>query len=210
MSARRNNPVGGVAAPRLVRLLGSRLSRMLDSLPNQSKEYPGWKSWLIVARLKTMATWMNASGSISDSWRMAVKSYPINSLQCLPYRHRNPHWCRGYTSSNASRHQASEAQCPEESRTDKGCIPSGQQSVTPRSQPLAPHLQAQSLTLPSVGSQEVSPSLPSQAQVRSSLSRTPSQDPCSPCDDVVGGGVFNSLPNLLFTYGSGGKNPAAL
>jgi len=78
---------GAAAPPRLVRLLGSRLSRMLDNLPNQSKRYPGWKSWLIVARLKTMATWMNASGSISDSWRMAVKSYPINSLQFLPYRH---------------------------------------------------------------------------------------------------------------------------
>ena len=75
-----------VAVPRLVRFLGSKWLRMMDNLPNQSKEYPGWKSWLIVARMKTMATWMNASGSISDSWRMAVKSYPINSLQCLPYR----------------------------------------------------------------------------------------------------------------------------
>jgi len=78
-----------VVVPRLVRFLGSKWLRMMDNLPNQSKEYLGWKSWLIVARMKTMATWMNASGSISDSWRMAVKSYPINSLQCLPYRHRN-------------------------------------------------------------------------------------------------------------------------
>jgi len=187
---------GSGCMARLVRFLGSKWLRMMDDLPNQSKEYLGWKSWLIVARMKTMATWMNASGSISDSWRLAVKSYPINSLQCLPYRHRNPRLCRGYTSSNASRHQASEARYPEESHTDKGCIPSGQQSVTPRSEPLAPHLQAQSLTPPSVESQEVSPSLPSQAQVRSSLSRTPSLDPCSPYNDVVVDGcVLNSQTN---------------
>lgn len=181
-----------VAAPRLVRFLGFGLSRMLDNLPNQSKEYLGWKSWLIVARLKTMAAWMNASGAISDSWRMAVKSYPINSLQRLPYRHRNPRWCRGYTSSNASRHQASEAQCPEESHTGKVYIPSGQQSVPPRSQPLAPHLQAQSRRLPSAESQEVNPLPPSQARGHSSLLRTLSQDRCSPYDDVVDDGVLNS------------------
>jgi len=154
-----------------------------------------------VAQMKTMATWMNASGSISDSWRMAVKSYPINSLQCLPYRHRNPRWCRGCTSSNASRHHASVARCQEESHTGKVYIPSGQQSVTPRSQPRAPHLQAQSLTLPSVGIQEVSPSLPSQVQVRSSLSRTLSLDPCSPYNDVVVDGcVLNSQTNSFYSY----------
>jgi hypothetical protein len=158
---------------------------MLDMLPNQSKEYPGWKSWLVVARLKTMATWMYASGSVSDSCIMAEKSYDRKGLSRLPYKERHPRSCPAHTSGSESPHPASEARCQVERHNDKACIPTARQSVTQLSQPLARIQSEQSPTPFSVGSQEASPSLPSQARGHFSSSRTLSQDQCSSCVDVV-------------------------
>ena len=185
-----------VAVARLVRFLGSEWSRRLDTLPDSAAKYPAWWVWIIVARMKTASICMAATGAVIGSWRTACRLYSFSSRRGRPLSTRNPRSCHARTLGNASNHQASEERCQEGRRTDKGCSPSDRQSGTPRSQPPARLVPELSLMLPSVGSQEASPSLPSQAQVRSSLLRMLSLNLCRPCDDVVSGGFLNFQTNV--------------
>ena len=185
--------VARVALSRLVRLLGSRLSGWLDMLPHQARAYPGWKTWLIVSRLKFIAFSVACGSSIRGAWRQSCRMYPVNSLRCLPLWACNLRSYPVRTSSNGKPRPDFGGQCQAGMHTGKAPIPFALQSETRRSQPRETHPQAPSPKPSFPANQEEHPLRPSQDQGLLSSSEKPLLYQCRPSCDVVSG--ENSEPN---------------